>query len=120
MGSRMEMENEPFVLKPELAQAIDKVCSEYHGQLDDLYQAIGLLVAGQLFGWRVMRLVSSRTNWKVATELFGDLKELMPREGVYAHRSIGLKLANELGDYWKVVRGLIKVPEQKRRELSTP
>ena len=120
MGTNMETENEPFVLKPELAQAIDKVCSEYHGQLDDLYQSIGLLVAGQLFGWRVMRLVSSRTNWKVATELFGDLKELMPREGVYAHRSIGLKLANELGDYWKVVRGLIKVPEQKRRELSTP
>lgn len=117
----METITEPFTIKPELSQKIEHLCSEYHGQLDDLYQAIGVVVAGQLFGWRVMRLVSTRSNWKVATELFGDLKDpdVMPEYGIHAERSIGLQLTRELGDYWKVVRGLIKVPEKRRRQLST-
>jgi hypothetical protein len=119
MGSDMDIKTEPFTISPELAAHIEQLCSEYHGQLDDLYQSIGLVIAGQLFGWRVMRLVSSRSNWKVATELFGDLKTVLPEYGIHAERSIGLQLTRELGDYWKVVRGLIKVPEQKRRELST-
>lgn len=115
----METSTEPFTLTPEQLQLIEKACSEYKGQADDLYQSIGLYVMGQLYGWRVMRLVSGRTNWQVATKLFGDLKEAMPYEGALAYRSLGLHLAKELGDYWKVVRGIIKVPEQKRRELST-
>jgi hypothetical protein len=119
MGSDMETENEPFVLKPELAQAIEKVCSEYHGQLDDLYQSIGLLVAGQLFGWRVMRLVAQRSNWRIATELFGDLKQLMPERGDLAHRSIGLQMADKLDDYWKVIQGVAKIPQHERKALDT-
>ena len=112
---------ESFTLNPELSSKIESICSEYHGQLDDLYQAIGVVVAGQLFGWRVMRLVSTRSNWKLATDLFGDLKDpqLMPEYGVYCERSLGLHLTRELGDYWKVIRGIIKVPQEKRRALST-
>lgn len=117
----MEIHTEPFTLSPEISAEIERVCNEYHGQLDDLYQSIGVLVTGQLFGWRVMRLVSSRSNWATATKLFGDLKnpELMPEYGVLAERSVGLRIVRELGDYWKVVRGIIKVPEKQRRQLST-
>ena len=43
----------------QLKELIERVCSEYHGQLDHLYQAVGLLVVGQLYGWRVMRLIST-------------------------------------------------------------
>ena len=114
----METESEPFVLKPELAQAIDKVCSEYHGQLDDLYQSIGLLVAGQLFGWRVMRLVSHRSIWRLATTLFGDLKQLMPERGIFAHRSIGLQMADQLDEYWKIIQGVVKIPQHERKALT--
>ena len=117
----METRTEPFTLSPELSAQIERACTEYNGQLDDLYQSIGLLVTGQLFGWRVMRLVSSRNNWASATKIFGDLKDpkLMPEYGFLSERSVGLMIVRELGDYWKVVRGIIKVPEKQRRELST-
>lgn len=115
----MDTHTQPFQIPPELSARIEQLCAEYPGQLDDLYQATGVVVIGQLFGWRVMRLVTSRSTWQVATELFGDLKTVLPEYGVQAERSVGLRLTRELGDYWKVVRGLIKVPERKRRELST-
>lgn len=113
----METNTQPFALTPEQCEMIQKACAEYHGQLDDLYQAIGLIVAGQLFGWRVMRLVSTRSNWQKAQELFGDPKKLMDPRGPYAHRSLGLKIADELGEFWEIVRGLTKIPHQTRRTL---
>ena len=89
----------------QLKELIERVCSEYHGQLDHLYQAVGLLVVGQLYGWRVMRLISTRPNWRKASALFGDLKTLMPERGPLAHKSIGLKISDDLGHYWEIIQG---------------
>ena len=114
----METKDKPVLTPDELFAEIERVCSEYHGQLDDLYEAIGLLAAGQLFGWRVMRLVAHRSIWRLATSLFGDLKQLMPERGVFAHRSLGLKMADQLDDYWKVVQGVVKIPQHERKALS--
>lgn len=111
----METRTEPFTLSPELTAEIERVCTEYDGQLDDLYQSIGLLVAGQLFGWRVMRLVAQRQNWRDATHLFGDLKERMPERGDLWYRSVGLKLADDLQDYWNIIKGVVKIPHEQRR-----
>lgn len=113
----METSTEPFTLSPELTAQIERACSEYSGQMDDLYQSIGVLVAGQLFGWRVMRLTAQRQNWRVATQLFGDLKELMPERGVYYRRSVGLSIADNLDEYWNIVKGLVKLPKEERKAL---
>lgn len=84
---------------------IDKVVSVYTGQIDRLYEAVGMIVVGRLLGWKVMRLVSSRKCWSLANDLFGDPKKLMDHETKYSHRSLGLRIVEKIGGYWDIING---------------
>lgn len=103
---------------PELLQSIDTVCTDFKGQLDDLYKVVGMLVVGQLYGWRVMRLVACRSVWSNSTKLFGDPKLLMPDRGRLAHKSLGLKAVDAFDAYWDVIRGVVKVPKQEKAAIQ--
>lgn len=101
----------------ELNEKIGQVCEEFHGQLDDLYKAVGMMVVGQHYGWRVMRLVSPRSTWTLAGKLFGDPKEWMRERGRLAHKSVGLKIVDAVGDYWSFVRsGHVSTLSQEQRK----
>lgn len=89
----------------EIKEKIENVCNNFHGQFPDLFQMIGIVVVGRLFGWRVVRLVISRRLWELLTKWFGDPKEWMPERGRLAHKSLGLKIVDGIGDYWGVIRG---------------
>jgi hypothetical protein len=102
----------------ELMKRIEQVSTEFSGQIDDLYEAIGMITTGRLFGWRVMRLASSRSCWTMATKLFGDPKLLMPERGVLAHKSFGLKVCDKTGEYWEVVKGHIPVHGSERKLIE--
>ncbi len=52
-----------MISEQELAQKIEQVTNDFHGQLDDLTDAVRLIIVGRLMGWRVMRLVASRKVW---------------------------------------------------------
>lgn len=94
-----------MITDEELMKLIENIVKDYTGQADHLYEAIGMVVVGRLFGWRVMRLVSSRRCWMLASKMFGDLKEFLPERGRYAHKSIGLELVDRIGGYWDFIRG---------------
>jgi hypothetical protein len=106
-----------MITDQEMLELIEKVSDEYTGQGDDLGAAIGILVLSRLFGWRVMRLISSRRHWQVATKSFGDIKKLTPERGKLARKSLGLKIADELGNYWDLITGKIKVIPEKTRKM---
>lgn len=89
----------------EMIRKIEQVSIDFVGQLDDLQVAVGMLVVGRLYGWRVTRLISSKRHWAVACSLFGDLKELLPERGVLSHKSIGLSVIDKTGEYWDFVSG---------------
>lgn len=101
-----------------LSPTIVEECTAYHGQIDDLYRAIGMLVVGQLFGWRVMRLVTTRTVWTKAAQVFGDPKKLMVERGCLAEKSLGLRAADKLEDYWQVIQGHATVDPEIKRTLA--
>lgn len=94
-----------MITDEELMKKIEEIVKDYSGELDHLYEAIGMVVVGRLFGWRVMRLVSSRRCWMLSCKIFGDLKEFLPERGRYAHKSKGLELVDRLGGYWDFIRG---------------
>ena len=103
----------------ELMEKIELVSTEFTGQLDDLQAAVGMIVIGRLFGWHVMRLVSSRRHWQVACKLFGDLKVLLPERGVLAKKSLGLTIVDKAGDYWDYINGVNKaLPLHQRKMLN--
>lgn len=88
-----------------LARQIVRATGEFHGQIGDFYEAVGMIVVGRLVGWRVMRLVSSRKCWSTAMTWFGDPKELMPERGHFAYKSVGLAIVDRLGGYWDFISG---------------
>jgi hypothetical protein len=97
------------------------VCNEFSGQIDDLQAAVGLLVVGRLYGWRVMRLVSPKRDWTNTTKIFGDPKQLLPERGVLAHKSNGLLIVEKIGGYWEFIRGSTSrddLPVNQRRFIS--
>ena len=103
----------------ELQKQISIVVEQYTGQIDDLYQAVGMIVVGRLFGWRVMRLASSRRCWTKATQLFGDPKELMPARTSLSRKSVGLSVIDAVGGYWDFIKGKTQaMPLEDRKMIS--
>lgn len=90
----------------EMNKRIEDVCEQFKGQIPDLYQMVGIVVVGRLFGWRVVRLTASRRMWMMVTRTFGDPKEWMPEKGRLAHKSVGLVLVEKIGDYWEFIKGI--------------
>lgn len=95
------------LIPDEVARKIVRGCHEYIGQIDHFYEAVGMVVVGQLFGYRVMRLVSSRRCWATASKIFGDLSngQIMPEKGDCTHRSLGYSIVKEIGGYWEIISG---------------
>ena len=91
--------------------------AKFSGSLDELEKALGMLLIGHHFGWKVLLLVHSKRTIKKYEKILGiDIREYFPKEGPSSERSIGLSLAKQIGNFWQVVSGDIKV--ENRREVE--
>jgi len=91
-----------------LDKAINQACDEYHGSFQGLSSAIGALVAGQIYGWHVIRIaISTGTCIKYERVLGIKFAQFCPERGRLAYRSWGLKLADTVSDFWGAVNGRI-------------
>jgi hypothetical protein len=102
----------------DLQEKINSVCASYVGQLDELYEAVGMVMVGRLYGWRVMRLATSQRVWAHVKLLFGDPKDLMPERGVFSHKSVGLNACDKIGEYWAVVKRHVEIPAGSKKEVA--
>ena len=94
-----------MITDQEMLNLMELKASEFTGIGNDLILAVGILVLSRFYGWRVMRLIASRRQWNVAVKIFGDIKKMTPERGQYARKSVGLALADKIGDYWSYMRG---------------
>ena len=104
----------------EKASAFDqagKAVAQFSGSLEELEKAIGMLMLGYHFGWKVLLLVHSKRTIRKYEKILGiQIKEFFEPEGPSAKRSMGLDLAKKIGNFWQVVSGDIKV--ENRREIE--
>ena len=93
----------------ELVQLIDKAVDKFSGQSGDLEAAIGMLMVGRHYGWRVVMLIHSRPTIKKYEKILGieDIRQCLPETGVLSHRSLAWKLVQGTRNFWKAVRGEI-------------
>jgi hypothetical protein len=94
--------------REQMNDEIEQVCESFQGQFPDLFQMVGIVVVGRLFGWRVIRLVVPRRIWTMLMRTFGDPKVWMPERGRLAYKSSGLKMVESMGDYWGFIRGSVR------------
>lgn len=115
--------------RDEVERLICRASWEFHGQADDLYMAIGCLVVGRLYGWRILRLTLSPKNYARYQRILAlgldepgefHFNKWMRAEERLAYKSIGLKLANLAGDFWAAVKGrFTDMPLHMRREVDS-
>ena len=91
--------------------------ANYSGSFDDLETALGMLRMGDHVGWRVLVLIHNKRTIRKYEQILGiEVREFFEPETASARRSMGYKIALELGNFWKAVSGALKVP--KRREIA--
>lgn len=102
----------------EIFGVIDRAIDNFNGNLDELESAIGMLIVGRQYGWRVMMLIHSPNTIRKYCKLLGiqHLRELLPEVGVLAHRSTAWRLVEGTENFWKAVRGQISGVRSTRTE----
>ena len=98
----------------ELIDIIDKAIETYNGDCSILQSAIGALHFGTKFGWRVLRISHSSHSYSKYEKILGiSFKEICPERTALSSRSVALKLADSIGNFWGVAKGEIpgKTPE---------
>ena len=97
------LEDQDFV------QIIDKAIDGFTGQSDKLESAIGMLMIGRFYGWRVLMLIHSRDTIKKYEAILGikDIRDVLPPTGVLSHRSAAWRVVQGTKNFWKAVRGEI-------------
>lgn len=109
------MSPHPFSnLTPEQRATVDAAVANYRGFSDKLSAALGGLAAGYYFGWRGLLMVHDRSTIKKYEAILGlDFKECLPERTEHTDRLFGIRLADQLGKFWAVVKNEIAVPGGK-------
>lgn len=91
-------------------QKLDETVNLYKGQVQVLESAIGTLVVGQMYGWRVLKMCHTHSSLKKYEKILGlKFEDICPKETPLTRRCRGVRIAETIGGYWKVVRGDVKV-----------
>jgi hypothetical protein len=93
----------------QIMSLVDQAVDGFQGELNDLESAIGMLMIGRHYGWRVLLLIHSPATVRKYTKVLGlkNLRDALPEVGVLAHRSNAWRLLDDSKNFWKVVRGQI-------------
>ncbi len=93
----------------ELIEIIDRATDAFHGDLDELERAIGMLMLGRHYGWRVLMLMHSQATIRKYLKILGieNLRDVVPEVGVLAGRSRAWRLVEGTSNFWRVVRGQV-------------
>lgn len=92
----------------ELVELIDKSIMKFHGNSEELENAIGALMVGRKIGWRPLFLIHSPKSIKKYETILGtEFRDVMPEVGPKAKHSVAWKIAQTVTNFWKLVKGEI-------------
>jgi hypothetical protein len=111
----------------DLSDLIREAILHYEGDVTVLETAIGALFMAKTFGWKVVRVVHSRTTYVKYERLlsagmadgpgFKFAEHFEERTG-QSERSNAFRFTEEIGSFWKVARGQVGVPEGQKNIKS--
>lgn len=101
----------------QLVKLIDKALADFRGNANEVKGAIGMLMMGRQYGWKVMLLIHDKKTIRKYEEILGiDIREVMPEVGPLAHKSIAWVAAQKISNFWKAVKG--EIPGIRTPELT--
>lgn len=91
-----------------LIELIDKAIKGFEGNSDSLASAIGYLMIGRKFGWRVMFFMHSQATVRKYEKILSiKSNEVMPEEGPLAKKAAVYQAIKKISNFWKGVKGEI-------------
>lgn len=83
---------------------------QFKGHMNSLSAALGAIVLGHQYGWRVLKIVHSPATLKKYETIIGmKYDEICPEFTELSSRNVGFRLYQKVGAFWKIVLGHIKV-----------
>jgi hypothetical protein len=108
MGGNMDS----MLLTDDEQKHLHRILTTYRGDGTHLQAALGALLIGKVYGWRVLRVCyTGATYTKYQRTLELDFKDWCDAETPYTSRHRGYQVVGKLSDFWKIVRGDIPQPE---------
>ena len=103
----------------QIVALIDQAVGEFRGDLDELESAIGMLMIGRHYGWRVILLIHSPATVRKYLKILGlkNMREALPEVGALAHLSNAWRLLDDSRNFWKAVRGQLSGIRSNKAEL---
>lgn len=102
---------EPLLTDDQQAH-LHRILTTYRGDGVVLQNALGALLLGRVYGWRVLRVALTGTTYaKYQRILELDFKEWCDAETRYTSRHRGYQMVGKLDDFWKIIRGDLPKPE---------
>jgi hypothetical protein len=94
------------------------VVEGYQGDGTALGDALGALVLGRLVGWRTLRVIYSNKSYTKYQKILGiQFKDVLRERDIYAEKSLGLRILDEVGGFWDFCRssaGPLELHRQRR------
>lgn len=102
----------PKLSNSDLVKLIDEAVMKFHGNSQELQNAIGALMVGRNTGWKVLFLIHSPKSIRKYEAILGvEFREVMPELGPKADDSIAWNIAKKVSNFWKLVKG--EIPDVK-------
>lgn len=101
-------------LSEEQEQIILKNIKEFRGVGTTLESALGALIMGQYFGWRVLKILHNPLTYRRYEKILGvKFQDVCPETTGYSEtKSVGYAITQKLGSFWAVVMGRRKVADK--------
>ncbi len=92
-----------------------------HGVFQDIESAIGALVMGQMYGYRVLELVHSAATRNKYCKLLGigSFREVCRATGVYSQRHYLFRVMGTVSDWWRGRHNLPRVYRSQSAVVDT-
>jgi hypothetical protein len=88
------------------------ILTTYRGDGPVLQAALGALLLGRVYGWRVLRVAySSATYAKYQRLLQVDFKQWCEPTTEFTHRHRGYEMIGKLDNFWKIIKSEVPQPE---------
>ena len=101
----------------EVIAIADRAMVKFRGQGDELESALGMLLLGRRYGWRVVYLLHSKRTVRKYEGILGiSVRKFFNETGPLTDRSVGYRVAEAIGNFWKAVSGELKI--ERRREFD--
>jgi hypothetical protein len=105
-----------FLTEEQNAIIVEKTRA-FKGQLPTLSAALGAVVLGHEYGWRVLKIVHSPATLKKYEAVIGlKYDDICPETTDISHRNVGFRFYQKIGAFWKVVLGQVKVDSKNEAD----